>query len=269
MKKPFISLSSDFGVGTQGIGIMHAIALEICPDARILDLRHGIPGFDVTEGAWTMESVQFLPLGAHVCVVDPGVGTQRRSIIIKTKRGDCLVGPDNGVLMPAAERVLGGIEKAVEITNEKYLRKPVSPVFHGRDVFAPAAAWLCKGVRIEEFGQEIKPRDLVKAPYDEAKVSQGLVEGKIIHVNHFGSVCVNVRQDAFARSGIKYGDDILIETAGRKIKTRFLKTFGEVAKGEIVAFPDDYGRLEIAVNMGSFCKKTGAKILGAARIKKL
>lgn len=268
MKRPFISLSSDFGVGTQGIGIMRAVALSICPDAKIIDLRHGIPGFDVTEGAWTMESVQFLPAGAHVCVVDPGVGTKRRGIIIKTRRGDYLVGPDNGVLIPAS-KILGGIEKAVEIANEKYMRKPVSPVFHGRDVFAPAAAWLCRGVRIDEFGPAIGPENLVKAPYEEAKVSKGLVEGRIIHVNHFGSACVNVRQRDFEKSGIKYKDNILIEVAGRKMKTKFLKTFGEVAKGGVVAFPDDYGRIEIAVNMGSFCKKSGAKLLDAVRIKKL
>jgi hypothetical protein len=268
MKKPFISLSSDFGVGTQGIGIMRAVALQICPDAAIIDLRHGIPGFGVVEGAWTMESVQFLPIGAHVCVVDPEVGTQRRGIIIKARRGDYLIGPDNGVLLPAS-KILGGIEKAVEITSEKYMRQPVSPVFHGRDVFAPAAAWLCRGVRIEDFGPAIEPANLVKAPYDEAKVSQGLVEGKIIHVNHFGSVCVNVTQKAFEKSGIGYKDKIMIEVAGREIRTRFLKTFGEVAKGEVVAFPDDYGRIEIAVNMGSFCKKSGAKLLGTVRIKKL
>ncbi len=267
MKRPFISLSSDFGVGTQGIALMHAAVMEICPEAEILDLRHGIPGFSATEGAWTMESVQFLPAGAHVCVVDPGVGTKRRGIIIKTRRGDYLVGPDNGVLIPAS-KILGGIEKAVEIANDKYMRKPVSPVFHGRDVFAPAAAWLCRGVRIEEFGPALDPKNLAKAPYEEAKVSKGLVEGRIIHVNHFGSVCVNAGQDDFARSGIKYKDNILIEVAGRKIKTRFLKTFGEVAKGDVVAFPDDYGRIEIAINQGSFCKRYGVKLMDNIRMFK-
>jgi len=266
--KPFISLTSDFGVGTQGIGIMRAVALQICPDCEIIDLRHGLPGFDVTEGAWTLEAVQFLPIGCHVCVVDPGVGTSRRRIIIKTKRGDYLIGPDNGVLIPAS-KILGGIEKAIEITNDKYMRKPVSPVFHGRDVFTPAAAWLCKGVGISKFGPEIDKKDLVKAPYEEAKVSKGLVEGKIIHVNHFGSIFVNVRQEDFAKSGIKYKDDVVIETAGKKIKMKFLKTFGEVREGEVVMFPDDYGRIEIAINMGNFSKKFGTKLRDKITIKKV
>lgn len=268
MKKPFISLATDLGLGEE-VAMMKAIILEINEDAIILDLRHDVPDFNLVEGAWTMESVQFLPVGAHVCVVDPGVGTKRRGIIIKTKRGDYLIGPDSGVLIPAAERILGGIEKAVEIKNEKYMRKPVSPVFHGRDIFVPAAAWLSKGIRIEKFGQAINPKSLVQAPYDEARVSKGLVSGKVIHINHFGSLSINVRQKDFAKSGIKYRNDIIIETKNKKIKTKMLKTFGEVRKGEVVVFPDDYGRIEIAINMGNFAKKFGTKLGDKLRIRKL
>jgi hypothetical protein len=259
MKRPFISLTSDFGVGTQGIGIMRAVALEICPEASVIDLRHGIPEFDITEGAWTMEAVPQLPVGAHVCVVDPGVGTMRRSIIIKTRRGDFLIGPDNGVLIPATRR-LGGIEKAVEITNGKYMRKPVSPVFHGRDVFTPAAAHLSNGVPIDEFGPEMKPEKLAQAPYEEAAVAKGVVTGKIIHVNHFGSVSINAMKEDFAKSGIKYRDSILIDARSNKISSKLLKTFGEVAKGEVVAFADDYGRIEVAINQGRFSDTFGVKL---------
>lgn len=267
MRKSLISFSSDFGVGTQGIGIMRAVAMQICPECEIIDLRHGIPEFDITEGAWTMEAVAQLPVGAHVCVVDPGVGTERRAIIIKTKRGDHLIGPDNGVLIPATRR-LGGIVKAVEITNEKYMRKPVSPVFHGRDVFTPAAAWLSKGVRIEKFGKAIDPLKLAKAPYDEAEVSKGIISGKVIHINHFGSVSINVSYDEFVKSGIKYKDDITIETNIKRIGTKFLKTFGEVAKGEVIAFHDDYDRVEIAINQGKFAGKFGVRLGDKMLIRK-
>ncbi|MEE9323264.1 MAG: SAM-dependent chlorinase/fluorinase [Candidatus Aenigmarchaeota archaeon] len=268
MKRSFISLTSDFGVGTRGIGMMHASALDICPEAHVIDLRHGLKGFSATEGAYALESAKFLPVGCHVCVVDPEVGTERKGIIIKTKRGDYLIGPDNGVLIPAAERFLGGIEKAVAIENDKYMRKPVSPVFHGRDVFTPAAAWLCRGVEISEFGPEINPKDLVRAPYEEAEVSKGLVSGKIIHVNHYGSVFINARQEDFAKSEIRYKDDVLIETGNKKIKTKFLKTFGEVRKGDVVMFPDDCGRIEIAINMGNFSKEFGTKLLDKVKIRK-
>jgi S-adenosylmethionine hydrolase len=143
-----------------------------------------------------------------------------------------------------------------------------SPTFHGRDVFAPAAAWLSRGVRMEEFGPGIKPENLTKAPYGEAKVSKGLVEGKIIHMNHFGSVFVNVLAEDFAKSGIKQGDGIVIEAGGRKIKTKFMKTFGDVSKGEVIAFPDDYGRIEIAVNVGNFSRKHRVKLNDKIIIRK-
>ncbi len=268
MHRKFVSFTTDIG-WSEELAMMKAVALQINPDALIIDLRHDVPSFDVTEGAWTLESIAQLPVGYHVCVVDPGVGTSRKAIIIKTRRGDYLVGPDNGVLIPAAERFLGGIEKAVEITNEKYMRKPVSHVFHGRDIFTPAAAWLSKGVRIEEFGPVIRKKDLAKAPYGEAKVSKGLVSGEIIHINRFGNVFVNVRYDNFLKSGITHMDNISIETAGKRINTKFLKTFGDVPKGNVVAFPDDFGRIEIALNQGNFSKKFGTKVRDEVKTRKL
>ena len=267
MARKVFSLSSDFGVGTPGIGIMRSVILEMCPGAEIIDLWHGIPGFEITEGAWTIESVAQLPVGYHVCVVDPGVGTERRGIIIKTKRGDYLIGPDNGLLIPAT-RMLGGIVKVVEISNEKFMRKPVCPVFHGRDVFAPAAAWLSKGARIEQFGPAIDPQKLVKAPYEEGTISNGTVSGEVIHVNHFGSVAINIINDEFVKSGIKYKDDIEIDTSVKRINTKFLKAFGEVSKGEVIVIPDDCGRIEIAINQGRFEDKFGVKVGDKVTIKK-
>ncbi len=128
--KSIITLTSDFGVQSQGVGIMEAVAVDINPDARVIHLMHGLPDFDLFYAARTMETLNYIPIGFHVCVVDPGVGTKRKPIIIKTVRGDFLIGPDNGVLIPAT-RFLRGIKKVVEITNEKYMKKPVSPIFHG------------------------------------------------------------------------------------------------------------------------------------------
>jgi len=129
MKKPIITLTSDFGVQSQGVGIMEGVALEINPEAHVIHLMHGLPDFNLFYAARIMETINYMPVGFHVCVVDPGVGTKRKPIIIETKRGDFLIGPDNGVLIPAT-RFLGGIKKIVEITNEKYMRQPVSPIFH-------------------------------------------------------------------------------------------------------------------------------------------
>ena len=266
---PFISISSDLGVESEEVAIMKAVALQINPDAIILDLRHSIPGFNIVEGAWTMETVHLLPVGYHVCVVDPGVGTERRGVIIKTKRGDYLLGPDNGVLIPAAEQFLGGIEKVVEIKNEKYMRKPVSPVFHGRDVFTPAAAWLSRGTPIEEFGPEIDHKKLVGAPYTEGDVMNKRVKAQVIHINRFGTIFINIKYDNFVKSGIKYGDKITVEVNKRKIKTKFLKTFGEVPIGEPLVIPDDFGRIEIAMNQDNFSEKYKVKLLDTVKIKKM
>ncbi len=268
MNKPIITFTSDFGWMSQGIGIMKGVALGINPDANVVDITHEVKGFDIMHGARTMECLAAMPAGYHVCVVDPGVGTKRKPIIIKTGRGDYLVGPDNGVLIPAAGRFLGGIERAVEITNEEYMKKPVSPIFHGRDVFTPAAAWLSKGVPVSDFGPELDRKKLVKAPYGEAKVSNGKIEGMIIHVNHFGSLFVNVRREDFYGSGIKYGDRVTLRFGKKRVRARLLRTFGEVPGGKPVLIPDDYGRMEIALNRGDFSGKHGIKERDKIVIKK-
>ena len=254
MRKPLITLTSDFGVQTQGIGIMEAVALEINPDARVIHLMHGLPDFNLFYAARTMETVNYIPVGYHVCVVDPGVGTKRKSIIIKTGRGDYLIGPDNGVLIPAT-RFLKGIKKAVEITNERYMRKPVSPVFHGRDIFTPAAAYLSKGVKIEEFGKELNIKNLAKAPYEEAFVKNNEIKAKVISVNKFGSLHLNITHSIWDKFGVRLGNNVNIILKNRIIKIPFFTTFGEVEKGQPLIFKDDYGRIEIAINQGSFIKK--------------
>ena len=257
--KPFISLTTDFGVQSQGIGCMHGVALHISPNANVIDLMHGLPDFDISAASRTMETVIFLPVGYHVCVVDPGVGTSRKSIIIRTARGDYLVGPDNGVLISAA-RMLGGCEKVVEITNQKYMRRPVSPIFHGRDVFVPAAAHLSVGVRMEKFGPELDPEKLVKPPYEEAIVRGNRIEGEVILVNKFGTLVLNIQQPVWDRFGIKDNDKVVIDFEnGKSLELPFVRTFGDVKDGDTLIMPDDYGRTEVAINMGSFSSRFGVR----------
>ncbi len=259
MKKPLITLTSDFGVQSQGVGIMEGTALEINPNAYILHLMHGLPDFNLFYAARIMETVSYLPVGYHVCVVDPGVGTKRKPIIIKTGRNDFLIGPDNGVLLPAT-RFLGGIRKAVEITNPKYMRHPVSPIFHGRDIFAPAAAYLSKGVQIEKFGEELNPKDLVKAPYEEATISNNKIKAKIISINKFGSLHLNIRYSTWDKLNLKINDRIKIYFNDNSLVLPYVTTFGNVKKGHALIMKDDYGRVEIALNQDSFVKKYKVKI---------
>ena len=267
MKKPFISLTSDFGVQSQGVGIMGAVALEINPDANVINLMHGLPDFDLFYAARTMETISHMPIGFHVCVVDPGVGTKRKPIIIETGRGDYLIGPDNGVLIPAT-RFLGGIKKAVEITNERYMRKPVSPVFHGRDIFTPAAAHLSKGVSIDEFGNRINPEDLVQAPYEEARIKENEINAVVISINKFGSLHLNIRHEIWDKFNIEIGENIELRINNKTMKIPHCRTFGDVNKGKPLIFRDDYGRIEIALNMGNFSKEFKVKIADKCVIRK-
>lgn len=254
-----ITLTSDFGVQSQGVGIMEAVALEINPEAHVIHLMHGLPDFNLFYAARTMETTNYLPVGCHVCVVDPGVGTKRKPIIIETGRGDFLIGPDNGVLIPAT-RFLDGIKKVVEITNEKYMRQPVSSIFHGRDIFTPAAAYLSKGIKIEEFGKELDPKDIVKAPYEEVIIKDNELHAKIISINKFGSLHLNIMYAAWDEFNIKINDSINLSFSNNSIDLPFVVTFGDVEKGEPLIMKDEYGRIEVGLNQESFSKKYGVKI---------
>lgn len=262
----FISLTSDFGVQTQGVGIMEGTALSIAPDANVVHLMHGLPEFDVTAAARTMETVRYLPVGSHVCVCDPGVGTDRRAIICAVGRGDYLVGPDNGVFGPAI-RILGGVVAVHEITNRAYMREPVSAIFHGRDIFTPAAAHLANGVPITEFGPAIEPANLVVAPYEEAVASEHEVQAKIIQINRYGSLHLNISHELWDELGIAEGDEIWLSLPGREpLRMPVTRTFGDVGKGEYLIMKDDYGRVEIAKNLGSFVEDIPVKVGDEATI---
>lgn len=266
MERKIITLSSDFEKQSQGVANMESVICGINPDARIIHLMHGIPSFDVSVAARTLETVFCMQVGYHVCVVDPGVGTGRKGIIVRTNRGDHLIGPDNGCLM-TAPRLLGGVDKIVQIENPEYMVLPVSPIFHGRHVFAPAAAYLSLGIPMEKFGREINIDGCVKAPYEEAVVSDGKIEAKVIHVNHFGSVHLNIIHDEWDKLGVR--KEVLLKFCQQEIPVKFVNTFGDVPKYDPLILKDDYKRIEIAINMGSFSKKysvsLGDKITVVAR----
>jgi len=250
-----ITLSSDFRVQSQGVAQMEAAIYEIAPDAKVLHLMHGLPDYDTITAAWVLESVLRLPVGKHICVVDPGVGSSRLGLIIETKRGDFLIGPDNGVLIPTAR--LLGIKEVVSIERRELMKRPVSSIFHGRDVFSPAAAHLENGEPIFNFGPVIDPDQLLPAPYGEAKVMKGVILAKVINVNKFGSVHLNILHKEFARLGVKRKSIFIAEFKGRKVPVVYGRTFSDVKKGHAVLFEDEYSRMEIALNMSNLAKKTG------------
>lgn len=246
---------------------MEGVILDIVPDVNIVHLMHGLPDFDIFSASRTMETVRFLPIGCHVCVVDPGVGTKRKAIIIKTKRGDYLIGPDNGVLISAAN-ILGGCEKVVEISNLKYMRQPVSPIFHGRDVFAPAAAYIAKGTVIEKFGKKLEFKELIKAPYAEAVFKKDSIETQVIHINKYGSLHFNISHSVWDEFSVKKNRMVVLNFKNKKIKLPFVEVFGEVGIGKPLILKDDYMRVEAAINMGNFSKTHNIQVGDKCIIKK-
>jgi len=252
MPRPFVSLLTDFGARDVSASICRAVVLGICPDAQVVDLSHEIRKYAIRDGALALWSaVAYLPVGVHVAVVDPGVGTTRRPIALRAARGDVLVGPDNGLLLPAAGR-LGGIAEARELTNPEYRLPVVSSTFHGRDIFAPAAANLARGVPFERVGPRLDPASLAASPLPEPRVRPGSVATEVVYIDTFGNLKLSALVgDVRAALGDPVGRTFLVRIAdGRELRLPWVATFGELAAGEALLYTDAYGRACIAVNQG-------------------
>lgn len=261
---------SDFGNREPAAGIMRAVILGICRDAVVVDLTHDVDKYAVRDGAlhlWC--AVPYLPIGAHLAVVDPGVGTVRQGIALQTSRGDYLVGPDNGLLMPAAAR-LGGITKAHLLESPGHQLSPVSSSFHGRDVFAPATAHLAGGVPIEDLGRAVDPRGLVELEWPAPMIRPGSLLSHAIFVDSFG----NVKLSALAADvqaalpSLRHGEPVAIElgpwpreggSAGHVVAVTWADTFGSVPRGTPLLYTDSYGRACLAVNQGSAASVLGIR----------
>ncbi len=261
--RPFVSLLSDFGARDPSAGIMRSVIYGIATDAIVTDISHEVAKFAVRDGALLLWcAVPYTPVGAHVAVVDPGVGTARRSVALETLRGDFLVGPDNGLLLPAAAR-LGGVTRAHVLENAQYRLPVVSSSFHGRDVFAPAAAHLVMGVPIDFMGPAIDPRSLVLLDWPEPEVYDGLLRSSVVYLDTFGNAKLSAlgghMVNAFANlvPGERLWVRIEDGRAPRDIGLPWVGTFGHVAPGQGLIYDDSYGRLCIAVNQGSAVRQLG------------
>lgn len=245
---PIITLLSDFGTKDSYVGQMKGVILSICPNATIVDISHEIEKFNVRAGAFVLASaVSCFPRGTiHLAVVDPGVGMERRAIIIKSK-SSIFVGPDNGILVPAAERE--GIEHVYQIRNERYILPKVSRTFHGRDVFAPVAAFLANGVRPREIGPEIK--DYKRPSFTRPKVVKGNFTGEILYIDGFGNIITNASTSLLEKMEVKEGDLLKIKMERTAKVVRFCRAYGEVPKHELLAIIGSSDFLEISINQGN------------------
>jgi S-adenosylmethionine hydrolase len=250
MRKPIVTLTTDFGTREHFAGVMKGVILSICPEASVVDISHEVHPFEISEGAFLIaQAHQYFPAKTvHVVVVDPGVGSARRPILIEAA-GQYFIGPDNGVLAMVYSDLT---HKAREITAEKYFLQPISRTFHGRDIFAPAAANLAKGARPSSFGKLIDDH-LKPAFLKPDRIAKRTWLGAVLHVDRFGNMITNFHIDSFGNVRVRAFEFAI----GASKLTRLGLTYAEVDPGEPFVIVGSSGYLEIAANQAS-----AARILG-------
>jgi len=257
--RPHITFLTDFGNDTAP-ATCRGVIWSICPEARINDLTHTSRQFAIRDAAVLLWStLPYQPIGVHLVVVDPGVGTHRRPVALRVGRGDLFVGPDNGVLRPAADR-LGGIEEARLLENRALFRDDVSDTFHGRDIFAPVAAHLAAGVPLEEVGPTVDIAGLVGLEMPAATVDGDELSTSVLFVDQFGNcrVAGSSADLARLRGSLQTGDRFEVRIGEHFEEVPWASTFGAVKAGELLLYDDaDYAGLAIGCNQGSAAERLG------------
>ena len=253
---PIITLLTDYGLRDSYVAEVKGAILKIAPEATIIDISHDIGNYDVEEGAFHLaRSVPYFPEGTvHVGVVDPGVGGGRRPIIIEA-HGAFFVGPDNGLLAPAAERL--GVERIFEISNTRLLPQRVSEVFDGRDVFGPSGALLAKGVDPSELGPETS--DYVRLPTYEPKIDGRQVDARVIHIDGFGNLVTNVTYEVLDEIGARDGCTFSVNVHGEEFRIPYVLRFSAVPEGALLMLVAGGGYLELSVNTGNAHERLGVE----------
>jgi S-adenosylmethionine hydrolase len=245
-----IAILSDFGYRDHYVGAMKGVIASIAPAAPLIDITHGIPPQEIAAGAIALrESWRFFPpRTVFLAVVDPGVGTERRAIAIETGAGACFVGPDNGLLWPAAEQA--GIRTTVELRTTRYRLPRPSATFHGRDIFAPAAAWLWRGARIGALGPRVKAIERLEfgpAPEESGRE----LRGAVIYVDGFGNLVSNISREIFDRFAARFHGHRLSVRIGRRAPVGIYKTYRDAPPRAPLATFSSFEMLEAAVRDGS------------------
>jgi S-adenosylmethionine hydrolase len=252
----WISLCTDYGYADGFVASCHGVIARIAPHARVLDVTHAVAPGDVRRGSAVLaDTLPWLPPAVHVAVVDPGVGTARRGVALVS--GDAvLVGPDNGLLLAAAQ-ALCGVRAVYELVEPGYRLPRVSATFHGRDVFAPAAAHLARGVPPEALGPAADPASLVTLPAPLCQVDSDRIRIEVLTVDHFGNVALAAGAAELSALGMQVGASVTLRWPAGELLVRFGKTFADVAEGELVLLIDSAGHLAVALRAGSAARRTG------------
>jgi S-adenosylmethionine hydrolase len=259
--RPTIVFMTDFGVLDDSVAICRGVMYTIAPDVRIVDLTHQVTPFSIFDGArFLYGATPYYPAGTvFVVVVDPGVGSSRRAIVARSKRGQYFVLPDNGLLTLVEQR--DGIEAVHEITNPEWMiGGKLSSTFHGRDIFSPVGAHLAHGEDWMSVGPEMGVKDLVRLDMKVAKLDErGLSATVIATDGPFGNLVTNVDADDFLKLGYERGQEVPVTVAGKEMKMKFAKTFSDVPLHQPLLYIDSRGRLALAVNQNSFAAIYGIK----------
>ena len=246
----FITFLSDFGLKDDFVGTCHGVMKRIAPEAQIIDITHGIPATAVLEGALVLaNTIGYMPVGVHLAVVDPGVGGPRRALALRDGEDRVYVGPDNGLLLPAASKA--GIVAAHELVNPQYALETISRTFHGRDLFAPAAAHLANGVPLQELGPPVDPDALVGLDLPVPVVQDGSLLATLLYVDSFGNIALNITRDDVERMGIVSGTRVELELAGERYYAVMARTFADARAGDVILYEDSYRNMSIAISRGS------------------
>jgi S-adenosyl-L-methionine hydrolase (adenosine-forming) len=261
-----ITFLSDLGLQDDFVGTCHGVIKRIAPDAEIIDITHGIPPQHVLQGALVLRNtLPYMPEGIHLAVVDPGVGGQRRPLALLAGAGRFLVGPDNGLLIPAAES-LGGIDAAHELANPEYALDTVSRTFHGRDLFSPAAAHLACGVALEELGPPVDPQALVRIDVPVPEVGQNRIRATVLYVDRFGNMPLNLTREHLEQADVLPGVTVELELALERYYAVAARTFADARPGDIILYEDAYRNISIAINGGNAAEMFGASAGQEVRI---
>ncbi len=251
MQQRIVTLLSDFGLKDFYVSEMKAVILSKCPQATIIDITHQITQFNVRVGAFQLAcATPYFPKGTvHVAVVDPGVGTKRRPIVVETAHGH-LVGPDNGLLILAALKE--GLRHVYIIENPRFMLPRISNTFHGRDIFAPAAAHLAGGRAAAEFGDEVE--DYEVPDFAEPRLEEGVISGEILHVDRFGNIITNISSGYLSKLSVHENASLKASIGNETTLLRFFSTYGSVPIGGSLAIVGSHDFLEISVNQGNAAK---------------
>jgi S-adenosylmethionine hydrolase len=258
---PTIVFMTDFGVVDDSVAICRGVMYSIMPDVRIVDLTHEVTPFSILDGArFLYGAAPYYPAGTvFVVVIDPTVGSMRKAIVARSKRGQYFVLPDNGLLTLVEQR--DGIEGVHEITNTDWMiGTKLSSTFHGRDIFSPVGAHLARGEDWTKVGPEMPIGSLVRLELKAARVDERGATAEVIATDGpFGNLVTNLDAEDFLKLGYSRGQEVPVRVGGKEIKVKFVKTFSDVPVGQPLLYVDSRGHIALAVNQGSFAAVYGVK----------